>query len=344
MKKVTVIGHLDWNGNDMIGAVVKARNIYEELKKQINEVQVGNVDIYEWRKRKIQVFTEIIKAFSLYKNIVLVCSDTSMILMKFFSLMKSVFKNRIHYCVVGGDIAELLHAHPEQIKTLRCIDEFYVETADCVTGLKTMGISSVRLLRNFKRIEPLDESQLKYIFTEPYCFCTFSRVIEQKGITDAILAIDRVNKEKGRKICALDIYGPIDESYKEKFFQLLKENDVVKYRGVVDANESVDVLKNYYCLLFPTKYQTEGIPGTIIDGFAAGTPVICADWIKCRQIVTDGENGIVYPFNDFDGLVNKINYAIEHTEIICGLKKKCIESYSIYMPENAIMPLLQQIE
>ena len=37
MKKVVVIGHMDWQGNNMIGAVVKARNIYEKLQDEFEK-------------------------------------------------------------------------------------------------------------------------------------------------------------------------------------------------------------------------------------------------------------------------------------------------------------------
>ena len=46
MQKIVVIGHMDWVGNDMIGAVVKVRDIYEQLGNKFGKEQVGNVDIY----------------------------------------------------------------------------------------------------------------------------------------------------------------------------------------------------------------------------------------------------------------------------------------------------------
>lgn len=344
MRTVSVIGHLDWKENNMIGAVVKARNILEELQNQLGETQVGNVDIYNWRKYKIRVLLDIVKAFVLYRNIILVCSDTSEQLMFFFNVLKRVFHNKILYAVVGGDIHVLLAQNYTQVKRLSVIDVFFVETADCVEGMKQLGISNVELLRNFKCMESLSIDELVLEHDGLFKFCTFSRVIEQKGITDAIQAVTDINREKGRKICELDIYGTIDASYKEKFLQLMKDNEAVRYCGCVDSNNAVDVLKGYYCLLFPTKYQTEGIPGTIIDGFAAGVPVICADWVRCRQLVTDGKDGIVYPFNDYEELVKKMNYAMEHTDYIFELKKGCIDSYTKYRADVAVKPLLDELK
>ena len=343
MKKVVVIGHLDWQGNSIIGAVVKARSIFKELRNQLGEESVGSVDIYGWKKRKIKVVLELLMAFAGYRNVVLVCSETSKILMRMFSGLKTVFHNKISYCVVGGVIAETLSKYPDRIHVVKCVDCFYVETMDCVEGLCELGLSA-KLLRNFKCIRPLNYSDLELTKSEPYRFCTFSRVVEEKGITDAIIAVDTINKKYGRDVCCLDIYGLIEPGYKETFYRLLKEHRQAKYCGVVSAEESVEILRNYYCLLFPTKYQTEGIPGTIIDGFAAGLPVICSDWIRCRQLVEDGYNGLIYPFGSFDGLIEKMQFAVEHPENIRKLKANSLSSFSLYQAENAILPLISGLQ
>lgn len=342
MKKVVVIGHMDWVGNDMIGAVVKARNIYEQLGNEFGTDQVESVDIYNWKKKKIKTMLSIGTAFIKSKNIVLVCSDTSKILMKLFSALKNVFSNSIYYCVVGGDVAELLQSNPERIPTLKCIDDFFVETEDCVAGLKALGIENAVLLRNFKCIDAV--KTIKPYTNKVIKLCTFSRVTEQKGIGDAAAVVEQLNQEILDIQCELDVYGAIDPEYKEKFENLLNENEHSHYCGMVDANSSVDILKDYYCLLFPTKYQTEGIPGTIIDGFAAALPVICSNWIRCRQVVTDGVDGIVYPFGNVEALKDSIKFAIENPKSLEKLRVGALNSFQKYRPEVAVAPLVEAIK
>lgn len=341
MKKVVVIGHMDWQGNNMIGAVVKARNIYEKLQDEFEKKNLGYVDIYNWKKKKIMILSSIVAAFAKYHNIVLVCSDTSRMLMRLFTILKHIFHNNIHYCVVGGDIAEKLEQSQEQIKALKCIDSFFVETRDCVDELNKIGINNVELLRNFKCIEPLEKEQIKPYKDTIFRFCTFSRVVEEKGIGDAMQAIEEINKNFEKKQCKLDIYGPIAEEYESEFRKLLKEYPSTKYCGVIDSKQSVEILQNYYCLLFPTRFQTEGIPGTIVDGFAAALPVICSDWARCRQIVTDGVDGLVYPFGSLSALKEKIKFAVEHEDIVFKLKFGALDSFELYKPNIAIQPLLR---
>lgn len=64
----------------------------------------------------------------------------------------------------------------------------------------------------------------------PLRYCTFSRVTKTKGILDAIKAIHLVNKRAGEKICTLDIYGPIDEAFKDEFWSVVK--NIVKFHIV----------------------------------------------------------------------------------------------------------------
>ena len=111
----------------------------------------------------------------------------------------------------------------------------------------------------------------------------------------------------------------------------------------MDSKDSVGVLKKYYCLLFPTLFQTEGIPGTIIDGFAAALPVICSDWVRCRQIVTDGVDGIVYPFGDAKALENSVKYAVQNPSYVEQLKHGALKSFQKYKPDVAIRPLVDAI-
>ena len=113
----------------------------------------------------------------------------------------------------------------------------------------TYGISVV--MYNFKELEPLAESDIKYPKSEPYKLCTFSRVMKEKGIEDAINAVESVNAHFGRTVYTLDIFGQVDVEYKERFSQLEKSfPDYMSYGGAIEANKSVETLKSYFALLF----------------------------------------------------------------------------------------------
>ena len=85
-----------------------------------------------------------------------------------------------------------------------------------------------------------------------------------------------------KQIATLDIYGPVEDDYKEELFSLIESSqNNCKYCGIIDSSKSVEALKSYFALLFPTHWKHEGIPGTIIDAFSAGIPVIARKWQRC---------------------------------------------------------------
>lgn len=344
MKKAIVIGHFDWKGNDMIGAVVKARSIFLQLQKEYGQKKVSYLDIFEWRNHKYQTIFGLVYAFVKTKNIVLVISDTSAQLMKMLSFLKAFFRRRLFFCAVGGDIADVLIEKGKGVVHLKPIDCFFVETTDCLEQMHDLGIPNCVLMKNFKCLKAIGLSEKVRFSCAPFRFCTFSRVIEQKGISDAIRVIKELNEDAGFEICTLDIYGTIDSSYELQFDQIMNTAKSVKYCGIVGSEKAVEVLSQYYCLLFPTKYQTEGIPGTIIDGFAAGLPVICSDWKRCRQIVEDGVTGIVFAFNDLNDFKRCVRYSIENSEFIEGMRINCVNEFHKYKPEVAIKPLLSSLK
>ena len=104
-------------------------------------------------------------------------------------------------------------------------------------------------------------------FSEPYRFCIFSRVMKEKGIEDAIDAIQSINEDAGRVICSLDIYGRIDDGYAERFEEVLKNvTEAIQYKGMVPYDKSVEAIKDYYALLFPTYWDSD-----IADYFGVAT-------------------------------------------------------------------------
>ena len=188
------------------------------------------------------------------------------------------------------------------------------------------------------------QEDLVYSSGEPYKLCTFSRVMKEKGIEDAVNAVKAVNTEAGRTIYTLDIYGQID-SGQAQWFENLQTTfpDYINYRGIVDYDKSVDVLKNYFILLFPTRFYTEGIPGTIIDAYAAGIPVIASKWESYSDIIND-RTGIGYDFDSENGLTENLLQAANITTIIFDKKTQCLTEAESYKPENIVRILIERIE
>lgn len=58
------------------------------------------------------------------------------------------------------------------------------------------------------------------------------------------------------------------------------------------------ILEKYDAMLFPTHYPTEGIPGSVIDAYISGIPVVASEWTYARELIEDGKTGKIIPFED----------------------------------------------
>ena len=169
--------------------------------------------------------------------------------------------------------------------------------------------------------------------------------MEEKGIEDAIRAVSEINKEANKHVFELDIYGPVDDSYVEQFKRLeLNFPSFIRYKGIVPFNESVQILKKYYLLLFPTHFFTEGIPGTILDSFAAGVPVIAARWESFNDVINEGNEGLGYQFGDYEEFKNILKKAGENLDFVGNMKENCLNKAKKFRPEAIITTFLNEIE
>lgn len=123
-----------------------------------------------------------------------------------------------------------------------------------------------------------------------------------------------------------------------------KSADFVTYKGFVDAAKSVETLQSYYMLLFPTRYYNEGIPGTIIDAMAAGVPVIARKWHYCSEMLMHQINGLIYDFDDKNGLFEMIKYSIENETVIVKMKSKCLEKADEYLFETVFRMIKAELD
>ena len=108
-------------------------------------------------------------------------------------------------------------------------------------------------------------------------------------------------------------------------------------------HQSVEVLKNYFALLFPTRFYTEGIPGTIIDAYSAGVPVISSMWESFSDMIEVDVTGFGYIFGDLDGPKKILLDIVSMPEIINNIKKSCIRRAVEYTPQSVIARLVDKL-
>ena len=175
--------------------------------------------------------------------------------------------------------------------------------------------------------------------------CFFARVIREKGLDDIVNALLELNQEYKKTAFILDIYGPIQTGEEAWFDSLQGRFDHnIKYKGYVEPEEGISVLRNYYALVFPTRYKTEGIPGTILDSFYAGMPVITSKWDNCADVFEEGVTGVGYEIGDYKALKQCLKKAYENPESLSSLKGNCLKKANDYSPHKIIKIMTDRIK
>ena len=342
-RKIGIIGHFGGKENILDGQTIKTKILHEELSKA-TDWKIIKVDTYYKKKNPIKLLIDTFKCLFSTKDIIVLLSGNGM---KFYFPILSFFAQKFHtniyHDVIGGNLDLYVSKYPKFKKYLNSFQINWVETAGMKDKLENQAIKNCEVMPNFKRLSIADREE-EIEFSEPYRFCIFSRVMKEKGIEDAIDAIQSINEDAGRVICSLDIYGRIDDGYAERFEEVLKNvTEAIQYKGMVPYDKSVEAIKDYYALLFPTYWDGEGFPGTIVDAFSAGLPVVATDCNCNAEIIVNKENGILYPNEEIRNLTEAIKWMLNNKDSINELKSNCLISAKKYQPDEYIKKIVNVI-
>lgn len=341
--RIGIIGHFGGNEEILDGQTVKTNILYNELKNA-TDWKIKKVDTYYKRKNPIKLLWDTVKCLLTTKHIIILLSINGMRF--YFPLLffcSKLFGTRVYHDLIGGSLDKHVLKYPCFRNYLNNFKVNWVESDGLKQRLEKVGVTNCEVIPNFKRLNVLTQYCEEY--AEPFRFCIFSRVMKEKGIEAAIDAIESINKTFGREVCKLDIYGRIDESYKTRFEELMQTvGSAVNYKGMVPYDKSVEAIKEYYALLFPTYWGGEGFPGTIVDAFSAGLPVIATDWNCNAEIVDDMVNGIIYPNQEIKDLRSAIEWCIFHEKDVINWKKCCLQKAREYQPDNYIKQIIKTLE
>jgi len=141
-----------------------------------------------------------------------------------------------------------------------------------------------------------------------------ARLLWEKGIKEYVQA-SRTLRAQGRRIRFL-LAGASDPgnpaAVPEAAVRGWVDEGIVEWIGHVDdmpalfASSDIFVLPSYY---------REGLPKSLIEAAACATPLITTDMPGCRDVVTDGVDGLIVPPRDADALGTAIARLLDAPEL-----------------------------
>ena len=338
-----MIGHFGFGKELLNGQTIKTKTVTTELERQLGADQIIKIDTHGGASVLPKVICQMAKAFRSCENIIIFPAHNGVrVFVPVCVFFNQFYHRKLHYVVIGGWLDNLLGKHGALIGLLKKFAGIYVETQSMRRALNQRGLSNVVVMPNFKNLHVLDKSELVYSTGKPYRLCTFSRVMKEKGIEDAIEAVKKINESHEEVLFELDIFGQVDDGQLQ-WFENLEAGfpKYIRYGGFVPFDKTVDVLKNYYALLFPTYYSGEGFAGTLLDAMAAGVPVVASDWKYNSEIVIPGKTGILVKAMDREILVQALESTLD--DWWNAMKVSCIKEARKHSPVVAIQVLMNRL-
>lgn len=338
--KIGIIANFGNKEDIFDGQTIKTREINNFIEKHFN-LSVDKLNTYKISKKVFKLFYKIRK---LLKNneiiIVMVANRGYKVITPIIMFLNIFYKRKIIEIVIGGTRYKLYKKHKLLLKLSKKYYSILVETNTMKKEYLKFNLNNVQVMPNFKYLE-----KEKFRKTQGKIkLCTFSRIVKEKGIEESINAVIQSNRLVGKEIFSLDIYGDIDNKYKNDFNYLLKSSPkYIMYKGKAKYYESSKIINNYDLLLFLTYYPNEGFAGTIIDSFFAGVPVITTLWNSNSEIIKNKYNGILVNVKDVSDVVNNLINLYNNTDLIDKMKKNCLKEADKYNAKSATNILVKKI-
>ncbi|MCG1019589.1 MULTISPECIES: glycosyltransferase family 4 protein [Burkholderiaceae] len=140
-------------------------------------------------------------------------------------------------------------------------------------------------------------------------FLLIARMLWDKGVGEYVEAARLVRAVYPQAVFQLlgatDVANPSAISAKQ--MRTWAAEGVVEYLGT--TQDVRDIIARADCLVLPS--YREGVPRTLLEGAAMAKPLVATKVIGCREVVVDGETGLLCAPRDAADLARKLQHIIE---------------------------------
>lgn len=230
-------------------------------------------------------------------------------------------KCKVVTSIRGYDVTVFLKKHPGIYRALFKEGNLFLPVCEFLRErLIQEGCEEKKIVVHYSGI---DCSKFEYIQRrracgEPIRVLTIARLVEKKGLSFAVEAVERLIS-RGEKI-EYRIVG--DGTLRESLQQLIVGKGIeqqVQLLGWKTHEEVKVLLEESHVLVAPSltseSGDQEGIPNAIKEAMATGLPVISTFHSGIPELVTDGLSGLLVPEKDTTSLADALAYLIRHPEV-----------------------------
>ena len=178
--------------------------------------------------------------------------------------------------------------------------------------LKVLGYGNVKGID----MSIFDPAAIEVPAHEGFTFVFVGRIVRDKGINELVAAFDRLHREHAD--CRLVLVGPSEDNLDP--VSPATRSRIEQGDGIEAVGGQHEVRPFYAAadaLVFPS--YREGFPNVVIEAGAMGLPSIVTDINGSREIIIEGENGVIIPSKDEEALYLAMKRFVEHPDDVAAM-------------------------
>jgi glycosyltransferase involved in cell wall biosynthesis len=264
-------------------------------------------------------------------------------LLPFLFLFGKFYKVKIVLVPIGGWLDELISQSFVVRYFVGLCDYILPQTDRLKVGLKKIcPRPEIVVLTNFRIINSRINGKQSSLESSSKEFRVIfhARVCKEKGVS---LLLDLANRLEaiGKLNICFDIFGPVQKDFEHEFQRKLTGLDSVKFHGPLDTNTLYAILPTYNLSILPTFYPGEGFPGSILDAYNCGVPVLTTRWLDIAEYVVEGQTGFLVEPNNLETLYTTFISVFDRRDMLHKLRPLILEHSRKYSSEAAYSILIR---
>jgi|SRR5665648_36735 len=341
--KVLVLGYFGYATNQLDGQTVKTLSVYELLKSKEKELgTVSYFDTQQFQYSKLSFFKMFSSLVKCNKLIYLPAHNNLKYIFPLLFIFSKLKRIEIIYIVIGGWVDEFLQSKKMHIAMLSKIKGIFTESNQMTNNLiDQYNFKNVLTFPNFRLHSFIPSFKID---TNRFKIAYMARIFKEKGIDIVFRLADYVQKTYGNEhSISIDFYGPIQKDEENYFREQLDKYDFVSYKCILEPEQIYVTLEQYDVVVLPTRFFTEGFPGTIMDAYISGVPVVVTRWKYASEFVNHGNSGFLFDLDKEEDFYIYVDRLYNDRSQLLKMKHGAYEKSKEYSSESAWQILKQYL-
>ncbi len=180
----------------------------------------------------------------------------------------------------------------------------------------------------------------KYASDKPLEMLFLSNMIKSKGYFSVL---ELANKTKDQPI-NYHFAGSWQHSKDEKeFFNYIEKNKLtrkVTFHGFVNGIEKQKLFEKVHFFIFPTRYQNEAFPLSVLESLSYGVPVIASDEGSIPFILDEKSGVVLHNISGLSGALEQAKQKLLNKETAMYCRQRYLDNFSLEHFEDNLIDIL----